>query len=113
MAVNATEFDGFEEVEVFGKPALFTCLRIDRETVPDGVYKYSIRHDDECQGEACELARRIVVNHWGDILTLNEIDLGDAGYLLMSDDDINYGVDDIRTLNEFIKKYEGGDTYGQ
>lgn len=108
MAVNAIEFDGFEEVEVFGKPALFTCLRIDRDTVPEGVYKYSIRHDDEGRGDACELARWIMVNHWGDILTLEEINLGEDGFVLMNDEDINYATDTTNTLDDFIKKYKDG-----
>lgn len=108
MGIDAATFDGFEEVELFGKPALFTCLRLASESVPDGVYKYSIRHDDDCQGIACELAKWIMVNHWGDVLTLEPINLGKDGRVYMSDEDINYGVDDITTLAEFLKKY-GGD----
>ncbi|MBO4384290.1 MAG: hypothetical protein J5854_02560 [Clostridia bacterium] len=95
----------FEEITIFDEPALFTCLRIDPETIPVGVYKYEIRHDDECQGIACELARRIIVNHWGSVLTLRPFDLGEEGRIYMDGDEINYGVDSCVTLPEFMKRY--------
>ncbi len=105
--VNAMTENDFEEIELFGEPALFTCLRIDPNTVPMGVYKYDIRHDDECQGIACEIAKFIFVNHWGSVLTLRPIDLGKDGFLLMSDDDINYGIDSGLSLKKFIQRHIG------
>lgn len=49
--------ENFEEVEILGKPALFSSLRIDRSTLPKGLYLYEVRHDDDCQGIACQIAR--------------------------------------------------------
>ena len=46
----------YEEITVCGKPALFTSIRIKRDTVPDGLYAYDVRHDDECRGIPCEIA---------------------------------------------------------
>ena len=46
----------YEEITVCGKPALFTSIRIKRDTVPDGLYAYDVRHDDECRGIPCESA---------------------------------------------------------
>ena len=43
---NAME-ETFTEVRVLGKPALFHDLRIDRSTVPKGLYLYEVRYDDE------------------------------------------------------------------
>lgn len=106
MSIDATK-ETFEEIELFDEPALFTCLRIDPATVPAGVYKYDIRHDDDCQGIACEIARFILVNHWGSVLTLKPIELGNEGYRLMNEDDINYGIDSEVTLSEFIRRYGG------
>ena len=34
----------YQEVTILGKPALFTECRIDRTTVPEGVYRYEMRH---------------------------------------------------------------------
>ncbi|MBR5948583.1 MAG: hypothetical protein IKZ82_08080 [Clostridia bacterium] len=96
----------FEEIEIFGVPALFTSLRISKDSVPLGVYKYEIRHDDECRGIACEVARVILVNHWGPFLTLRPLDLGDDGRIYMDGDEINYGIDSNLTLEDFKKKHE-------
>ena len=46
----------YEEITVCGKPALFTNFRIKRDTVPDSLYVYDVRHDDDCRGIPCEIA---------------------------------------------------------
>ena len=33
----------YQEVTIFDRPALFTECRIDRATVPEGVYRYELR----------------------------------------------------------------------
>ena len=58
----------YEEITVCGKPALFTNFRIKRDTVPDSLYVYDVRHDDDCRGIPCEIAPFIMVNHWGTII---------------------------------------------
>ena len=40
----------YQEVTIFDRPALFTECRIDRTTVPEGVYRYELRHGDENWG---------------------------------------------------------------
>lgn len=64
MTFNAMT-EHYEEITVCGKPALFTSIRIKRDTVPDGLYTYDVRHDDECRGIPCEIAPYVMVNHWG------------------------------------------------
>lgn len=105
MRINAMQEHEFEEVELFGKPALFTCLRLDRNTVPRGLYQYEIRHDDDCQGIACQIARGIIVNHWGTVLTSEPVKLPPNGYRDMEDEDLNYGTGDCRSVKEFMAKY--------
>ena len=68
MIFNAMT-EHYEEITVCGKPALFTSIRIKRDTVPDGLYTYDVRHDDECRGIPCEIAPFVMVNHWGTIIT--------------------------------------------
>ncbi|MFR6694634.1 MAG: LPD28 domain-containing protein [Dysosmobacter sp.] len=46
MTVDARK-ERFELVEVLGHPMLFTCLRVDRNTVPKGLYLYEVRNDDD------------------------------------------------------------------
>ena len=43
MTFNAMT-ERYEEITVCGKPALFTSIRIKRDTVPDGLYAYDVRH---------------------------------------------------------------------
>ena len=95
----------YEEVTVFDKPALFTPLRLDRKTVPQGYHLYEVRHDDECQGDAVQIALGILVNHWGSLITTDEIMLPADGYLDIDPDDINYGAGDCTTMVGFVEMY--------
>jgi len=97
--------ESFEEVTVLDKPALFAPIRIDRNTVPLGYYLYEVRHDDDCQGDAVEIAPNILVNHWGSIITRDEIKLLPEGYLLIEPMDVAYGTGDCRTMDDFMTKY--------
>lgn len=71
----------FEEITVLGKPALFTGIRIDRSTVPEGLFLYEVRHDDEGLGDPVQIARGILVNHFGSIITCEPVSLPPDGYL--------------------------------
>ena len=61
MTLNAMT-EHYEEITVCGKPALFTSIRIKRDTIPDGLYAYDVRHDDECRGIPCEIAPFVISN---------------------------------------------------
>lgn len=74
MKVNAAEED-FELMELFGQTVLFTNMRVDRSTVPEGLYAYDARHDDDCTGEICEIKPSVMVNHWGTIICKEPIEL--------------------------------------
>ena len=97
--------EDFQEAAILDKPALFTPLRIDRATVPNGYYLYEVRHDDDCRGDAVQIARNIVVNHWGSLITRDEIPLPPDGYLDIDPDALNYSAGDCRSMAEFMKKY--------
>lgn len=59
----------YEKIKVFGHAALFSDLRISKESVPEGWHCYEVRHDDECLGIPCEIAGGILVNFWGTVLS--------------------------------------------
>ena len=90
--------EDFTEVTILDKPALFTPIRIDRGTVPDGYHLYEVRHDDACQGIACQIAQRIVVNHWGTLITRDRIKLPPDGYLDIEPEALNYDTGDCSEL---------------
>ncbi len=41
----------YDEVAVLGTPALFTDWRIDRVTIPPGMFLYEVRHADSDWGD--------------------------------------------------------------
>ena len=67
MSVNARE-EEYQEVELFGKPALFTNSRIAPGTVPEGWFCYDLRGSDYDPGRPVTIEPRVVVNHAGAIL---------------------------------------------
>ena len=78
----------YEVVTVFGQEALFSCERIERTSVPKGLYQYEVRHDDCCQGIPCEVAKGILVNFWGTLLTKEPIEEVESyGYRYIMDDE--------------------------
>lgn len=95
--MNANEAD-YEEFEILGREALFTNMRIDRNTLPDGLYAYDLR--DECDGEPCELKSFVLVNHWGTVVVKKPIEGADSGVEL-TPDDCNF-LGDAMSLEEFL-----------
>ena len=77
---NAME-QQYQEIRVLGKPALFHDMHLERDTVPRGLYLYEVRHDDDCIGDPVQIARGIMVNHYGSILTREPVKLPGSGYL--------------------------------
>ena len=61
----------YEKMSLFGRDMLFTISRIDRDSLPKGVYAYDIRHDDS--GNVCSVAQRVLVNHYGTVLSKERI----------------------------------------
>lgn len=71
----------FEEITIMGRKAIFSPDRIDRTTVPAGLFQYEIRHADENWGEPCQIAKGILVNFYGTVITSDPIQLGADGKL--------------------------------
>lgn len=94
----------YDEVTILDVPALFTDLRVGCSTVPNDVYRYELRHSDDSDGEPIELARGIMVNFFGTVLTREPIQLPISGGLELSDGDLAF-QSDCATLAEFQQKY--------
>lgn len=78
MSISFESIFPADVVSVQGKPYLFTNLRVDRDTVPKGLHAYDVR-DDSCDGEFWQVQRFVMVDHWGTIIGLQEIELDDTG----------------------------------
>ena len=101
MRYKADELS-YERVQVFGKTGFFTNERIQRDSVPEGIYQYEVRHDDCCQGIPCEVAKGVLVNFWGTLLMTEELlEVDKYGYWYISEDDwceenvVNCSLDNI------------------
>ena len=79
MSVNARE-EQYEHAELFGKPALFTDLRIDRSTVPEGFFCYDLRGSDYDPGKPVTVENQVAVNHAGTVLTAEPITIPKEGF---------------------------------
>jgi len=94
--------ESYEQVSIFDKPALFTSLRLDRDQLPEGVYKYDIRHSDEGY-DACEVKDFIMVNHMGTIITKEPIEMDEYGSRELDGEEDFYFTDQSNmTLSQFI-----------
>lgn len=85
--INVME-EEFEVVEVLEQEALFTELRVDPATVPEGVYCYELRHGDDDSFPAA-IEKQVAVNYFGTILLTKEL-LKKDDYLSLTPDDFGF-----------------------
>ena len=95
----------FEQVEVLGKSVLFTDLRVDRDTVPEGLRCYELRHTDADWGAPCELARGIMVNFMGTILTNDPYQLPPEGWLQVNESTFSYTDKPSLTAEDYLTEH--------
>ncbi len=93
--LNAYDIDDYERFEICGEDALFTNARIDPDSVPEGFHRYELRGDDYGGSDICEIAKSILVNHFGTVITRNPIELLDGESRVITDDDYNFIGDHI------------------
>ena len=77
----------FEKVRVCGIECLFSDVRIERSTVPEGKYQYEIGGDDDSGGEAARVQTGVWVNFFGTLICDNPLPLGDDNVLWLQEGD--------------------------
>ena len=95
----------YDEVTIFDRPALFTECRIDRATVPEGVYRYELRHGDADWGEPIELSRSLMVNFYGSILTSTPFQLDPDGRLSLEYEDFFFSDKHRIGIEDFFRSH--------
>ena len=68
----------FEKVYVFGKEMFFTDWRLDRKTVPEGLFVYEVRHLDDNMFEPAVISEYIWINYYGVLLSKEPIECWDS-----------------------------------
>ena len=95
----------YTDIRLLGNPAFFNVMRLDQETVPKGLYLYEVRYDDETW-EPVQIAKGILANHLGSVLTRERLKIPANGYLdLEAKTDWKYKDKGCRTVQEFLEKY--------
>ena len=98
----------YTEFRVLEKPALFSGLRLNWNTVPEGMYLYEVRHDDYGKGDPVQIGKGVLVNFWGSILTCEPLDLEEDGRLdIDPEQDWDYLEGKNCSIREFMEKYSG------
>lgn len=104
MAMDA-RLENFRKIEFQGKISLFTNNRIDIATMPEGLHRYEIRHADNDWGNTCQLAYSIHVNHFGTLITNEEIQLRPDAYLDFKLEDLNFLADGYVSIDEYAEQH--------
>lgn len=74
LPIKFNETSDYECMDVLGVEGVFTSLRIDEASLPEGFYKYSLREGEK--EFVAEICKNVMVNHAGDFITKQEFDLG-------------------------------------
>lgn len=102
----------FDIVELQGKRYMFTNLRVDRSTIPKGLYAYDV--GDNCDGSFCRVQKFVMVNHWGTIIGKEPIEwtypdskYGDREVYYPEEDSDDYkgSFVDYLTYEDYMKTY--------
>jgi len=91
----------FEHIELFDSPSMFTNTRVDRSTVPDGLFCYDVRGSDDDPGALCVMENHVMVNHAGTVIGIVDYQLEKGGFKVIGEG-INFLGDEI-ILDEFCK----------
>ena len=104
MAAFDAASEDYELCELDGKPVAFTNMRLDRQTVPDGLYCYDIRDSDRLDGSCAEVKAHVLVNHWGTILCKSPFPLDEHGSYYPENDldysGVSISLQDLQSAEE-------------
>lgn len=87
-------------INMDGHICLFTNMRLDRDTIPEGLHCYDVR-DADANGEFAEVAPFVLVNHWGSLITKEPIPLDPEWHCYYPEQDAEYYSNESFTLEQF------------
>lgn len=98
--VNSSQL---QEVEIKGHYGVFTELRVDKSTLPEGVNCYELRHGDD-DSYPVTLKEDVWVNYFGAVLMTDKMELGKEGCVGLSYDDFGFTGEEL-TMLEYRANY--------
>ena len=106
-ADNGDKYDAmkieYEPFYLFGHDCLYTDKRIDRHSVPKGMYAYDIRYDDD--GDPSMLEKNVAGHFYGTVILNQSISLGKYGCKAIRLDDYGFHEEKLRTLSDFMETH--------
>lgn len=104
--MDVSDINGFDVVTVDSHPYMFTNMRVDRDSIPDGFVAYDVR-DCDCDGEFAEIRDYVLVNHWGTIIGLGALEMDEnLGYLPDESKNDGWGLGcSVSGCDEFAERY--------
>lgn len=98
------EDDEYEPIELFGKPALFTEKRKTDADIPHGLHCYQLRASDDGSEQYATVEKYVTVNFSGSVITSDEIDLDENGYVELGEDNSpNFIGGDKISIEKYIE----------
>lgn len=91
-----------EEAEIKGRLVLFTGLRLGKNSIPEGMYIYALRHGDDA-GIPCFIEKNVTVHYFGTVVTAEPFDFGDKEYIPVKCDDFGF-TGEYLSIVEFAEK---------
>lgn len=79
MALSGAAKEGYELMEINGRPVLFVNMRLNRGTVPAGIFCYDVWDSDALDGNMAEIKAVVIVSHWGIIPCKDSFSVDECG----------------------------------
>ena len=94
----------FELVELDdGTEVLFADCRVDRKDLPEGLYCYDLRGDDEDPGMPATIEEHVMVNHAGCIIAAEPLKFPEGEDFISLGEGLNF-LDEAMTIEAFMKR---------
>ena len=90
-------------IEILGRRALFSNGRLMPEEIPEGLYAYDLRHNND-GGHFCSVEPNVRVNHGGTVLMRDILDFGRSGYIPLDEDTEPNFLGETMTATEFAEE---------
>jgi len=94
----------FNEIDIQGSSALFSELRIERESVPKPLCMYEVRHADEDWTEPAQITKNVLVNFLGTLITAKPLRFSNGHSMYLKEGEVDFYSDEIKTLSQFIQE---------
>lgn len=98
IAKPITEIEEFREAQIDGICALYTEDRIDRASVPNGLFAYDLRGSDDGNEPFSTVEHRVLANFSGSVVTKQELPMTEGAYAEIEE----FGYEDTMSLEEFL-----------